>query len=779
MDDTNRPQRAPLTYPYIGSFGDGLSLDGQSPLSGVDMDETWKLFGLQSPQCIGQDHLSGMGSAFRTPHDDLCAHPPKCPTTGGHFSSNSSSHNHLNTGGSGSPSHMLFHTRHFDPHSLSGSPGQQQQQQQQQQQHQQMHGLSGAGSGAYVDGLNLMDFNANSFFSHNAIQSAPSVGTPTAVKPSTYTNDFSEHLSVLSSPPTHTSMHSGACGHGAEDDADTDCDSNCDFGVVCTDSACSDNPSGCCDDEDCLQESSPASGSAAITTEDAIAAAALTSFVEQQQQQHQQRQRQQQQQQQQAAAVAAASGMHAHHNHQHSDASNSGPACLQFGLGPDMCISPQFLINYQHLREAHNPLNPSECTASFCPVDDPKFYEECHIRHVPDSQGGLFDNIDLNLMMNETAGHGHVHTHNHNHVESIECGAKFPNSEAMVEHLWNEHRKSLALLQQFPMSLDQVPAMNSSAASSVSLSSQDLAKTPSLSVSGQVPVTGLSLPDASLPLGFGFDHGNHHGHHGHFHGLKGADTQQQLQNPAMALPQTKLGGLKTETGQQSSGAADGSKDQGPQVYECLWCDTVGGQQCGQIYDSAGELHKHVLAAHTHQLKRDVGGTYSCGWLGCNRRDCEEKGGFAQKSKIDRHMQVHTGNKPFTCDICHQSFSANQALLQHKLIHEDSKPLSCDICGKTFRQHSALTMHIRTHTKVRPLKCPYCNKEFSESSNLSKHKRIHTGDGQYECKFPGCNRTFHRKDQLRRHSTQHSKGNTPSTIGKPSTSSNLALSQVAV
>ncbi|ERT03163.1 hypothetical protein HMPREF1624_01468 [Sporothrix schenckii ATCC 58251] len=760
MDSSNsRLHQGSLDFSYLESFGDALSLDGNSQIADVDMDD-WKLFGVQSPQCVSHDQQAGLGTALRTSHDDLCAHPPKCPT-GGHYSSNSSNHHGLYHGGnSASAAHMLFHTRHFDPSVVSsGHSGQNQRG---------MQGIPTTVGGTQGSALNLMDFTTGgSFFIPSSVgPSAPDLYSPT------YANDFAEQLSVLSSPPTQHSMHSGAADDGADDDEGSTCGSDCDADNICRDTACAINPSGCCEDEDCQGQSDTGSVIAALSPEDADAAAALTSFIEQQQQgqigqqqeqQQQQRQQQEQQQQQQMPV----------------------PSCLQFGLGQDItCISPQFLINYQHLRDSHNPLNPSECTASVCPVEDPSFYQECHMRHFTDCQGGLFDNLDLNQIMNENAIHGHgqglSHVHSHNHVDAVECGAKFPSGEAMLQHLWNEHRKSLNLLQ-FPamqqnLQMDQTPDMASSASPSASLVSQDLARTPSLPQSGQDVVGGgLTLPDSSLPLRtFGFD------------SLNDAAIQKHLQDPAMTSPQitkqlTQLQlpatpGLKTENSQQK--IAGGAVDTGPQMFECAWCDTLGGQPCGQSFDSACELHKHVLAAHTHLLKRDVGGTYSCGWQGCTRRDSEEKGGFAQKSKIDRHMQVHTGNKPFTCDICHQSFSANQALLQHKLIHEDSKPLSCDICGKTFRQHSALTMHIRTHTKVRPLKCPYCNKEFSESSNLSKHKRIHTGDGQYECKFPGCNRTFHRKDQLRRHSGQHSKS-TSSSIAKPAANSSLVAKTVAV
>ncbi|KIK91522.1 hypothetical protein PAXRUDRAFT_830771 [Paxillus rubicundulus Ve08.2h10] len=192
----------------------------------------------------------------------------------------------------------------------------------------------------------------------------------------------------------------------------------------------------------------------------------------------------------------------------------------------------------------------------------------------------------------------------------------------------------------------------------------------------------------------------------------------------------------------------------PPVHEysenhvCKWLS------CTQTFTSCDDLTTHIASVHVGSGKAH----YECFWEGCARHG---ENGFPSKQKISRHLQSHTGHRPFQCRQCHQNFSEAATLQQHMRRHTQEKPYVCDYpgCGKAFAITGALTIHKRTHNGLRPFKCTYCDKTFSESSNLSKHLRTHTGARPYLCAEDGCGKSFARPDQLARHMSIHRKKTT--------------------
>ncbi|KAI0073268.1 hypothetical protein K474DRAFT_1666821 [Panus rudis PR-1116 ss-1] len=181
------------------------------------------------------------------------------------------------------------------------------------------------------------------------------------------------------------------------------------------------------------------------------------------------------------------------------------------------------------------------------------------------------------------------------------------------------------------------------------------------------------------------------------------------------------------------------------THVCRWTG------CGKTFVSCDELTAHITATHVGGGKAH----YDCFWEGCDRHGDR---GFASKQKICRHLQSHTGHRPFQCKLCKQNFSEAATLQQHMRRHTQEKPYVCDFpgCGKSFAITGALTIHKRIHNGHKPFKCAYCDRAFSESSNLSKHLRTHTGARPYACTHPDCNKAFARPDQLARHMTVHRK-----------------------
>ena len=74
----------------------------------------------------------------------------------------------------------------------------------------------------------------------------------------------------------------------------------------------------------------------------------------------------------------------------------------------------------------------------------------------------------------------------------------------------------------------------------------------------------------------------------------------------------------------------------------------------------------------------------------------------------------------------RDFSINFLLVIHTRIHTGEKPFKCNVCSYASARKSDLIRHTRIHTGEKPFKCDVCYYAAARRSNLAKHtSRIHT------------------------------------------------------